>query len=232
MEIMPKLDNYNKLKKFCIDWGADLFGVADVAGEWKNFALKQEALRGINSAVSLGARLSSAVLSEIGDHPTKLYFHHYRAVNAFLDQLALRVSNFIQSLGARALPIPASQILDWQAQTAHLSHKRIAVLAGLGWIGRNNLLVNKKLGSRLRLITILTDLPLKVDKAVKDGCGNCYSCLSVCPAKSIKEKQEDFDHLGCFACLKEFQKKRIVEQFICGVCVNACSPRTRGEDVG
>jgi len=45
------------------------------------------------------------------------------------------------------------------------------VLAGLGWIGRNNLLVNEELGSQFRLASVLTNMPLKIDKPVKNGCG-------------------------------------------------------------
>ena len=37
-----------------------------------------------------------------------------------------------------------------------------------------------------------------------------------------KENPEDFDHQACFEKLKEFQKKRLVDQYICGVCVNVC----------
>ena len=124
-----------------------------------------------------------------------------------------------------ALSIPASQIIDWQQQKAQISHKEIGCLAGLGWIGRNNLLVNPKFGSQFRLISILTDLPLNVDSPLENGCGDCKNCLTVCPVSAIKEKQEDFDHLSCFNKLKEFQKKGIVGQYICGVCVKACTSR-------
>jgi epoxyqueuosine reductase len=220
---MDKNKNYLKLKKFSLGQGADLFGVAGVSSVKNDFALSVKALEGLDRAVCLGARLSSAVLGEICAAPTKLYFHHYRTVNASLDQLALKVTNYLQNCGYAALPIPASQILDWQNQKAHLSHKKLAELAGLGWIGRNNLLVNNKLGSQFRLVTILTDMPLKADKPVKSSCGACHLCVTVCPAGAIKNKPADFDHIRCFEKLKEFQQQRLVDQYICGVCVNACA---------
>ena len=65
--------------------------------------------------------------------------------------------------------MPASQIVDWEKQTAHLSHKKIGELAGIGFIGRNNLLVNPEIGSRFRLATILTNMPLEPDKKLKEG---------------------------------------------------------------
>ena len=221
---MSKLENYREIKKFCLNWGADLFGAADISGMKDAFLISQEVIQPLNNAISLGARASREVLAEIQQHPTKLYFHHYRTINMFLDQLALRLSNYIQNLGFKSLPIPASQILDWQKQTAHLSHKHIGYLAGLGWIGRNNLLVNKNLGSHFRLVTVLTDMPLKLDSPSKEDCGNCRACVVICPVKSIKENQRNFDHQGCFALLKEFQKQKVVDQYICGICVKACLP--------
>jgi epoxyqueuosine reductase len=161
---MTENKNYLTLKKFCLSSGCDLFGVANIKEVKKDFALPEVLLKKIDRAVVLGIRLSSLILEGIEDAPTRLYFHHYKSINTALDQAALKVANFIQKKGFLALPVPASQIVDWEKQTAHLSHKKIGVLAGLGWIGRNNLLVNKKLGSQFRLVTILTNMPLKTDK--------------------------------------------------------------------
>ncbi|MDD5730998.1 MAG: 4Fe-4S binding protein [Candidatus Omnitrophica bacterium] len=222
---MDKNKNYLQLKKFALAQGLDLFGVAGIEAIKDEFMLSKEVLGKIDNAVSLGIRLSGGLLQEIENAPTRLYFHHYRTANAILDQIAFRVSWFIQNKGFLAVAIPASQILDWQNQKAHLSHKKIAQLAGLGWTGRNNLLVNKKYGCQLRLVTILTDMPLKLDEPSKDNCADCRLCIEVCPAGAIREKPEEFDHLGCFEKLKEFQKRRLVDQFICGVCVNACRGR-------
>ena len=220
---MDKNKNYLNLKKFCLQQGADLFGVADIGEVKSDFLLSQEAIKRLDKAICLGVRLSHSILEEISQQPTRLYFHHYRAVNNLLDQLALKACNYIQRAGYSAFPIPASQILDWQNQKAHLSHKRLGVLAGFGWIGRSNLLVNKKLGSQFRIVSILTNMPLKIDKPVKEDCGNCKVCVTACPAKAIKDKPEEFDHIKCFEKLKEFQKQRLVDQYICGVCVKACS---------
>jgi len=219
---MGKEKNYAAVKRFCAGVGVDLFGVADVDGIKKEFQISQKALEGINRAVCLGAALSESILEDVEASPTRLYFHHYRTVNAFLDQAALKVCGYIRKKGYRALPIPASQILDWQAQKAHLSHKRIGYLAGLGWIGRNNLLVNRKFGCRFRLVTILSDMPLKTDKPARQDCADCRLCVEACPCGAIGENPSDFDHLKCFEKLKDFQKQRLVDQFICGVCVKAC----------
>lgn len=211
---MDKKENYQKLKKIADDLGVSAFGVC---------AIKEKA--GLDFAVSMAIRLSKSVLNEIEDKPTRLYFHHYRQANNLLDHVAMRVSNLIQSEGFNALPVPASQIVDWEKQTAYLSHKKIAELAGIGWLGRNNLIVHPEFGSQIRLVTVLTDMPLPVDKSLETGCGKCKRCIEVCPATAIKESQKDFDHTACFEKLKFFQKQRFVDQYICGICVKTCSGR-------
>ena len=215
-------NNNAAIRKLAQTLGVDLCGVADIQAIKNEFLLSPQVIKKLDKAICLGMRLSGAALEEISQAPTKLYFHHYRTVNMFLDQAALRVVNYIQKKGYLALAIPASQIVDWEKQTAHLSHKKLGVLAGLGWIGRNNLLVNKRLGSQLRLVTILTNLPLKSNKPQKEGCNSCRICVKICPAGAIKEDPAEFDHLKCFEKLKEFQKQRLADQYICGVCVNIC----------
>lgn len=223
---MDKQKDYLELQKACRDAGADLFGVADIREIKKDFRLREAILRRLDRAVCLGVKLSGGLLEEIEDAPTRLYFHHYRTVNDFLDQLALKATIFIQRKGFTALPIPSSLILDWQNTTGHLAHKKIAVSAGLGWIGRNNLLVNKETGSRLRLVSILTDMPLKTDRPLSGAdCGECRRCIKACPAGAIKESVLEFDQIKCFEKLKEFQKRHMVDQYICGVCVSACRGR-------
>lgn len=215
--------NYDYLKKLAIDAGFSLFGVADITAIREEFHLGKKIVNDFDRGISLGKRLLDAVLDEIQDRPTPLYFHHYKQVNFFLDRGALLLASEIQNLGYKSLPVPASQIIDWEKQQSHVSHKKVGYYAGLGWIGRNNLLVNPTEGSRYRLITLLTDLPLAVDKPVEKNCAECQKCISVCPAQAICEKPEDFGHLKCFEKLKEFRKSGLVGQYICGVCVKACS---------
>ena len=220
---MSEQENYEQIKKFALDQGASLFGVAELAGlPERQCALPPKTLRGLDKAVSVAVHLSDRVLEDIVEGPTKLYFFHYQRVNILLDELGLKIMNFIQGRGWEALPIPASQIIDWEKQWAHVSHKHIAARAGIGWIGRNNLLVSSEFGARQRLLTVLTNMPLKPDKPVPWGCGECRACLSSCPSRSIKERPEDFDHVGCFQMMKVLVKKAGINQNICGLCVKAC----------
>jgi len=220
-------EHADHLKKTALDLGFSLAGIADISAVRDEFRLPEALRNRFGRAVSLGRRLLDAVLEDIDNHPTPLYFHHYRQLNFFLDRAAFLLASEIQGAGFRALPIPASQVLDMEKQTAHLSHKKIAVLAGLGHIGRHNLLVHPAFGARLRLVTVLTDMPLEADGPSPADCGSCRACLAVCPAGAIKERPEDFDHQGCFAALEEFRRKRYVSQHICGICVKACRGAAR-----
>jgi len=217
--------NKDELKKYSRELGLSLFGIADITDLRKEFHLNPELADKFHRGVSIGKSILDPVLDDIEDRPTQLYFHHYRQLNYFLDRAALIISSFIQELGYSSLPIPASQVIDWENQRGHLSHKKVGLAAGLGWIGRNNLLINPKFGARFRLVTVLTDMPLIPDEVLENNCGSCRKCLKTCPARAIKEQKELFDHLACFEKLREFRRSGIVSQYICGVCVKACSGR-------
>jgi epoxyqueuosine reductase len=227
-EPMNKLDrsakpmDYRELKDQALGLGFDLFGVADVSGLRGDLLFEPSTRERFGRAISLGKRLSDAVLDDLRDHPTQLYFHHYRQMNFFLDRAAFLLADDIQKRGFGSIAVPASQLVDWDKQRAHLSHKHVGAAAGLGWLGRNNLLVNPELGSRFRLVTVLTDMPLEADAPLMRDCGSCRACLASCPAGAIKETREEFDHLACYETLKDFRKKGYVSQFICGLCVRDC----------
>lgn len=201
----------------------DLLGVADVRRKGEELSgLPVNVRDSLPLAVVIALRVSRAVLSTLEDGPNLLYFHHYRQINAQLDHAATKISAEIERRGCSALPIPASQIVDWEKMTGQVSHKAMARLAGLGWQGRNNLLVTPQLGSQVRLATILTDFPLTPDHPLEADCGSCRRCVAVCPARAIGETPAAFDLPACYEKLNEFRKTRRIQQHICGVCVKAC----------
>lgn len=179
-------------------------------------------IAGMSWGISLGIRVSGAVLGGIIEHPTRHYLHHYKTINYLLDHVSLKITLAIQSMGYDALPIPASQIVDWEKQTAHLSHKMIALRAGIGWLGRNNLLVHPDYGAKIRLATVLTDLPLIENSRVERNCGECRKCIDICPAGAIKESYRNYDKQACLEKLKYFAKAHGIGQYICGLCVKVC----------
>ena len=216
---------YDELKTIALSSGATAFGVGHVEDLRTHFdALPLDQTEGMAHGISIGIRVSAAVLKSCIIGPTRLYLHHYRMINWVLDQTTLRISLALQDKGYNALPIPASQIVDWEKQTAHLSHKMIALRAGIGWIGRNNMLVHSGCGSKIRIATVLTDMPLKTDSPIERDCGECKKCIEICPVSAIKESYKDWNKAACLEKLKYFARAHNVGQYICGLCVKVCRP--------
>ncbi|MFH1941024.1 MAG: hypothetical protein ABIL68_02885 [bacterium] len=215
-------ENYDGLKEFVFDRNGSLFGVAEIDPFKDRFLLSPSELRGLTHGISVGTALSRSVFEGIIDRPTLLYKWHYRQANNFLDGLAFLLTQYINAKGFRALPIPASQIVDWEAQKGCVSHRALAEAAGLGWRGKNNLLVNDMYGSQVRLVSVLTDMPLLTDRPVENGCGNCRRCVSACPASALGEEADAYDLKKCYDHLSVFSKMPGIGQHICGLCVKAC----------
>ena len=205
----------------------DTIGVADLSlYEKEILGLPGIAPDVYKRAICFGLAVSKSVLDTLTDGPTPFYLHHYRQINYRLDMTAYLLAREIEKWGYRALPFPASQLIDWQNQKAHISHKHVGVIAGIGWIGRNNLLVHPKYGSQMRYNTVFTNMPLAPNGPNPQwGCETCHACMTACPAGAIAHDPGDFDHKGCFEMLKQFRNQRNVGQYICGLCVKAC----RGE---
>ena len=69
--------------------------------------------------------------------------------------------------------------------SAPVLEKAIGQKSGLGWIGKNTLLINKKSGSYFFLGEIYTNIDFEVDKKSENFCGQCSQCIDVCPTKAI-----------------------------------------------
>ena len=137
------MENHNKeIAAFLEEMKADSFGIADMS-------LYQSDLVGLDTtikerlpyAIIFGLVLSKSVLDTVTDGPNQLYLHHYRQLNYRLDMMGYLLSREIEKKGYKAMPFAASQVIDWQNQKGHISHKHVGVIAGIGWIGRSNLLV-------------------------------------------------------------------------------------------
>jgi Uncharacterized Fe-S protein len=220
LDILAKLDE--KLK----DWGASFTGFSDVS------AKLPEKLKNFPYAISFGVHLSNAIVDEITDKPTYTYFHHYRTVNAFIDQISLRTMLFLQDKGFKAIAIPASQTVN-DAEEIHLAifpHKTAATLAGLGWIGKSGLFINKDYGPRVRLGTILTDMPLKINNNVlPQRCAVCKLCVEKCPAMAMTgncwEEGCERSHIVDVKACSDYMTtkfKHIGRGAVCGICMSVC----------
>lgn len=106
-----------------------------------------------------------------------------------------------------------------------------AVQAGLGWIGKNGLLINKELGSFFFIAELIIDLELEYDRPFeKEHCGSCNQCLSACPTQALVEPYV-LDARKCISYLtielkheipKEFQGKLMRRAFGCDICQDVC----------
>jgi epoxyqueuosine reductase len=96
---------------------------------------------------------------------------YHKLVRKRLQQLAERIQGVVGPFGHRAF-VDSAPVLE----------KALAQQAGLGWIGKNTLLLNRKAGSWFFLGELFVDLPLPVDEPVtRDHCGSCRACLDICP---------------------------------------------------
>ena len=219
----------DKLTELLTNGGASLVGFSNI-GE-SPIARQPELVY----AITLVYKLSDAVLKTIEDRPSMAYFQHYRAVNAKLDSLCLDAVRFIENQGYNAFPIAASQSTndDKSAYRGIFAHKTGACLSGLGYIGKNALLYTKEFGSKVRLATVLTDMPLTPQREmIKGGCGDCDICKKACPAGAISginfevgmKRDDFFSAEKCSANMKTY--KDIGRGAVCGLCIKAC-PKNR-----
>ena len=114
--------------------------------------------------------------------PEKAYVSRYalgrdyhKLIRKRLQQLAERVQEAIGPFGYRAF-VDSAPVLE----------KAVAERAGLGWIGKNTLVINRKAGSWFFLGELFVDLPLPVDPPhTSEHCGRCSACLDICPTKAF-----------------------------------------------
>jgi len=96
-----------------------------------------------------------------------------------LEARAARLCFKLRDQGFRAIATRNGDIIDL---------KMAAVLSGLGSLGKNNLLITERFGSRVRLIAVLTDAPMPFDDRLNnDLCSDCRLCIGVCPLGALTE---------------------------------------------
>ena len=221
-----------RVKARILGLGADMVGVADTEPLNELKVNPPDLLRGFSRAVSIAIQLPVSVFETISDKPTPIYSATYQTANRILDELAFRTSVAFQKEGFNSLPIPASQLIDRENCYGAISHKAVARMAGLGWQGKNLLLITPQYGSRVRLVTVLTEAPLIIDTPVKNRCGNCMLCRDSCPAKAIRgvntvDHYKDRDEALYFSrCVEKLRKEYAmlpgVGESICGICIKVC----------
>ncbi len=203
--------------------GAKLMGVADLTG-----IVDGEMKRGVSVAIPVPKN----IVRDLQTAPTKEYYDVYYSLNAQLDSIVTSGAEFLLKQGYHALANTTKAVKTDENWNTPLPHKTVATRAGLGWIGKNCLLVTREYGSAVRLSSLLTDAPLPCDTPKTEShCGGCTVCVKHCPAKALTgvlwtpetRREELFHKEDC----KKMQIQRMkqatgIETDLCGLCFAVC----------
>jgi epoxyqueuosine reductase len=103
--------------------------------------------------------------------------------------------------------------------------------SGVGWVGKNTLLINPKQGSYFFLAELIIDIALVADSPMKDYCGTCRRCIEACPTEAIAPEGYFMDGSKCISYLtielkdeipSQFQGKMSNWMFGCDICQQVC----------
>lgn len=235
--LADKLEEYAKVQ------GVDLVGVADLAPA-REFIRRTggDFLAEYPRALSLLIRTSDTVVDRVVHRQDRVqhlasalsYRAHSAQVGAALERAVTATVFLLESEGWQAYPVFPGRAHD-EAQAGLVSQKIAGHLSGLGWIGKNCLLVSPHFGPRLRLATVLTDAPLTAGEPAPDRCGACRECVEICPAGAIvgrpfspeEPREARFDASSCLAyCHSEWGRLGVKDQaapgHVCGLCLYVC----------
>lgn len=224
------------LQEYILGLGADLAGFADLS------SLPADRRCDLPYGIAMGIAIDPAVIPLIPGQATMEYFDEYQGINEKLDAIGLTVQDYLTKQGYTAIAQTVGYVKRQREQNdprpdsrALMPHKTIAALAGLGWIGKNSLLITERYGSALRLSSVLTDAPLAVNNAeYKCLCGPCRVCGDACPGHAIRgrewtvdtDRDELIDFYACRETVKKRGEKLGINHGACGICMAVC-PHTR-----
>jgi epoxyqueuosine reductase QueG len=99
------------------------------------------------------------------------------------------MAQFIAGMGYQSHAVPASDRYGTSGLLGTFSHKIAGRRAGLGWIGKNCMLITPQYGPRIRWGTVLTDAPITSGVIMDDKCGDCAACVEICPVMAYTGRQ-------------------------------------------
>ena len=227
-----------ELRRRALDEGFDLVGVAaarpaatgDRLGRWleagmhgeMDYMARTRAERGDPSALLAGCRSVVAVAvsyrsslpdsSSHGQDDSRVWVSRYawgRDYHRIVKKKLVHLGRWL---------VERRPGCGWRAcvDTAPILEREWAAAAGLGWIGKNTALLNRRLGSELFLGLLLTDLELEPDAPVSEHCGTCTACLDACPTRAFPEPRV-LDARRCVAYLTVEHRSEIPSGLAAGV---------------
>jgi epoxyqueuosine reductase QueG len=184
------------------------------------------------ASISIAVALNPSIVAGIPSGPHEDYSHEYDRVNRILDNLGTSLEQRLMDHGFAAYAITTKRAdRDETGYRTQLPHKTAARLAGLGWIGKNALLVTKEFGCALRLTTVLTDAPLPPNEIIHaPKCNACRRCADVCPGGAIKgrmwsEELTRDDLVNAGRCSQTTDARGLdlkARSATCGMCLAVC----------
>ena len=212
-----------QLKDVLYDCGADLVGIGDISKvENSDF----------NVGIAIAAALPKNVIIDLRTAPTKEYYDLYYSLNRKLNDIVTAGENYLLSLGYEAYAQTTDRVKINQDRATAIPHKTVATRAGLGWIGKNCLLVTSQYGPAVRISSLLTNAPLECNKAIDvSRCGECRVCVEHCPARALKGtlwntgvQREDIVNVEeCYKKQNEIMYEHTgIEKDLCGKCFAMC----------
>jgi epoxyqueuosine reductase len=142
-----------------------------------------QVLDGVRSIVMLAMNYRTAEPAAPGPGEGRLSRYAWGTAD-YHEVIRARLNELAASLQAWAPAVRARGVVD----TAPLLEREFAQLAGLGWVGKNTLLLSRDSGSWFFLAALLTDIELAYDEPFEaDHCGTCRACLDACPTNAFPE---------------------------------------------
>ena len=158
-----------ELKRILRCQGADLVGIGDMS-KVENCNFK----RGVAVAVALPQN----VIIDVQEAPTKEYYNLYYSLNEKLNEIIMAGGEFLRNRGFEVYEQTTDRVKIDQNNISRLPHKTVATRAGLGWIGKNCLLVTPQYGAAIRISSFLTNAPLECNDPINQSrCGYCNLCV-------------------------------------------------------
>ena len=212
-----------KLKTLLKDNGADIIGIGNMSGV-ENCQYE--------TGISVGVALPKNVILDLRKAPTVEYYEVYHSLNARLNKIVSAGEDFLKEKGFDAYAQTTDRVKISEEKISPIPHKTVATRAGIGWIGKNCLLVTPQFGSAIRLSSILTNAPLIYSRAINDSeCGQCKICVKECPAQALYgslwnasiKRDKILDYRKCYKKQMEIMEENTgIVTDLCGKCFAVC----------
>jgi epoxyqueuosine reductase len=174
--------------------GVDFIKAVDIS------MLLEKENRGYDTAILIGIVLSPDYILRLSKE-NKVDYSEFGEKEHRAGDLAEWVADFIIARGYKAFAQSDRNLIhgffEESTKTTPLPHKKIAILSGLGWIGKNNLLVTQEYGSALCMCTVLTNAPLPTENSpiIMPKCGECTVCKNICPTNVIHDTNNNQEQI-------------------------------------